>query len=281
MKKLNCAKPTNIFGLGLRSPHYSYLETSPVTTAGWFEVISENYFRTEGRPRKILEKLREDYQIACHGVSLSIASYEDFDLNYLRDIKKFYHEIEPFQVSDHLCFTGFKKNNLHNLLPFAYNQENLQHLKERIDFAQNFLGCPIAWENLSAYFDYNNSTMTEWDFIKELALRTDCELLLDLNNIYVNSYNHQFDPHLFIEAIPFDRVKEIHMAGYSEHDGFYFDTHSKPLYPELLNLYKKVLTIKSDIPTLYEWDEDIPHFNILEDQLKTLESIWKIHNETK
>ncbi|MBC7539517.1 MAG: DUF692 domain-containing protein [Bacteriovorax sp.] len=275
MKKSNSSISTNIFGLGLRSPHYSYLEARPSTTAGWFEVISENYFRTRGRPRRILDALRADYPISCHGVSLSIASYEDFDWKYLEDLKKFYNEIQPFQVSDHLCFTGLKNNNLHNLLPVAFTRENLIHLSERIDIVQNYLGRKLAFENLSAYFDYKHSTLSEWEFISELAKITDCDLLLDLNNIFVNSYNHQFNPDEFINAIPIDRVKEIHLAGFSERDGFYFDTHSNPLYPELLDLYKKVLSRKKDIPTLFEWDEDIPSFEILETQIIELRTIWK------
>jgi uncharacterized protein (UPF0276 family) len=274
MKTSTPSISTNIFGLGLRSPHYSYLETKPAITAGWFEVISENYFRTRGRPRKILETLRADYPISCHGVSLSIASYEDFDWTYLQDLKSFYNEIEPFQISDHLCFTGQKNNNLHNLLPFAYNLENLHHLSERIDKVQNFLGRKLALENLSAYFDYKKSTMSEWDFINELTKLTDCDLLLDLNNIFVNSYNHQFNADDFINAIPIERVKELHLAGFSERDGFYFDTHSNPLYPALIDLYKKVLKRKKNIPTLFEWDEDIPGFEIVEAQIIELRTIW-------
>lgn len=266
---------TNIFGLGLRSPHYSYLETRPVIAAGWFEVISENYFRTRGRPRKTLEALRADYPISCHGVSLSIASYEDFDWKYLEDLKNFYNEIEPFQVSDHLCFTGLRNNNLHNLLPVAFTWENLKHLSERIDIVQNFLGRRLVLENLSAYFNYQHSTMSEWDFISELTKISDCDLLLDLNNIYVNSFNQQLNSDDFINAIPINRVKELHLAGFSDRDGFYFDTHSNPLYPELIELYKKILKRKKDIPTLFEWDEDIPGFEILENQIIKLRSVWK------
>lgn len=276
-EKIFSPQSTQLFGVGLRSPHYSYLESKPKTSVGWFEVISENYFRTRGRPRKILETIREDYPVACHGVSLSIASYEDFDWTYLRDLKQFFHEIEPFQVSDHLCFTGLSKNNLHNLLPFAYTQENLKHLSERIDAVQNFLGRPVALENLSAYFDYQHSTMSEWTFIKELESSTQCHLLLDLNNLYVNSYNHQFSPKEFLDAINLSAVKEIHMAGFSDRDGFYFDTHSKALYPELLELYKLVLAQKKDIPVLFEWDEDIPSFGVLEEQVNIIRSAWEAY----
>lgn len=275
MKKNNSSDLTNIFGLGLRSPHYSYLETKPHTEAGWFEVISENYFRTRGRPRETLDLIRADYPISCHGVSLSIGSYEEFDWKYLADLKNFYHEIDPFLISDHLCFTGGASNNLHNLLPFAYNEENLVHLKNRIDSVQNFFGRTMAFENLSAYFDYKKSTMTEWEFIKKLTESTDCNLLLDLNNIFVNSFNHKFETFDFLAGIPISRVVEIHMAGFSEREGFYFDTHSNPLYPELIELYKLILEQKKDIPVLYEWDENIPEFSILEDQIKTLKSVWE------
>lgn len=275
MKKNISTDLTNIFGLGLRSPHYSYLETKPLIQAGWFEVISENYFRTRGRPRETLELIRTDYPISCHGVSLSIGSYEEFDWKYLSDLKNFYNEIDPFIISDHLCFTGGVSNNLHNLLPFAYNEENLVHLKNRIDSVQNFLGRTMAFENLSAYFDYKNSTMTEWEFIKKLTESTDCNLLLDLNNVFVNSFNHKFKTDDFLSGFPISLVSEIHMAGFSEREGFYFDTHSNPLYPELIELYKIVLKQKKDIPVLFEWDENIPEFNVLEDQIKTLKSVWE------
>ncbi len=266
-------KLTNIFGLGLRNTHYGYLETRPQIFAGWFEVISENYFRTRGRPRQTLEMLRADYPISCHGVSLSIASYEDFDWKYLHDLKNFYHEIEPVLISDHLCFTGMKENNLHNLLPFAYNQENLKHLSNRIDQVQNFFGRKMGFENLSAYFDYKNSTMSEWDFINELLKITDCNLLLDLNNIFVNSYNHQFNVDDYLKTIPLNRVQEIHLAGFSEREGFYFDTHSNPLYPELIEIYKKVIETRKNIPTLFEWDEDIPDFQTLENQIRLVAEV--------
>jgi uncharacterized protein (UPF0276 family) len=273
MENLETLQPTNIFGVGLRSPHYPHLEKKPQTKVGWFEIITENYFRTHGRPRAILDKIRSDYPIACHGVSLSIASYEDFDWKYLEEVKLFFNEVKPFLVSDHLCFTGLASSNLHNLLPFAYTKANLDHLADRIDQVQNFLGRQMAFENLSAYFNYRESTMSEAEFIGELSKKTDCHFLLDLNNIIVNSHNNQTDPKDFIKEINLNRVKEIHMAGFSEREGFYFDTHSNPLYPELVKLYEYVLESRKDIPVLFEWDEDIPEFQILEDQINELRKI--------
>lgn len=267
----------NIFGVGLRSPHYFRLENNQQTQVGWFEIIAENYFRTRGRPRSILDKIRCFYPVACHGVSLSIASHEDFDWKYLNDIKNFYREIEPCIISDHLCFTGISGHQIHNLLPFAYNQENLNHLKNRIDEVQTFFGRKMAFENLSAYFDYKNSTMSEWDFIKELTQSVDCQLLLDLNNLLVNAHNHQFDPKEYLKAIDLSKVAEIHTAGFSLREGFRFDTHSQPLYQELIELYEYVLEFRKDIPVLFEWDEDIPAFEVLEDQALRLKSIWEQH----
>lgn len=269
---------TNIYGVGLRNVHFSYLEQGPSIFAGWFEIISENFFRTKGRPRLLLDKLRESYPISCHGVSLSIASYEDFDREYLRDLKTFFSEIEPTLISDHLCFTGLRQNNLHNLLPFAYNQENLDHLSGRIHYVQEYFGRRMGFENLSAYFDYQNSTMTEWEFIAELLKKTECNLLLDLNNVYVNAHNHGFKAIDYLDALPLERVQELHMAGFAERENFYFDTHSRPLYPELIELYKKILDRKSDIPVLYEWDEEIPEFSVLEDQIKELSRVRAEHS---
>jgi len=273
MKNVNGPLLTNIYGVGLRNVHFSYLEQSHQIAAGWFEIITENFFRTKGRPRTVLEKLRKDFPISCHGVSLSIASYEDFDWVYLNDVKNFFAEIEPCLISDHLCFTGLRQNNLHNLLPFAYNEENLSHLSSRIHQVQEFFGRKMGFENLSAYFDYKNSTMTEWEFIRELLKKTDCNLLLDLNNVFVNSYNHGFSPDDFLKAIDFEKVQQLHMAGYSERENFYFDTHSNPLYPELIELYKKVIHHRNDIPVLYEWDEDIPEFPVLEQQIIKLAEV--------
>lgn len=270
METHKTTKLTNIFGVGLRSAHYTHLEGTPDIFSGWFEIISENFFRTRGRPREILEKLRRDHPISCHGVSLSIASYEDFDWTYLKDLKSFYEEIDPFLISDHLCFTGLRAKNLHNLLPFAYNQENLNHIASRIDQIQNYFGRQMGFENLSAYFDYKASSMSEWEFVKELTKKTDCRLVLDLNNVFVNSHNHQFNPDNYLEAMPFDRIQQLHMAGFSERENFYFDTHSNPVYPELIELYKKVLTRRDDIPVLYEWDEDIPEYSVLEEQIRIL-----------
>jgi len=268
-----------LFGVGLRSVHFHYLEEHRPREIDFFEVITENFFKTKGRPRTLLEKIRQDYPITCHGVSLSIAGNDDIDLNYLNAIKTFFDEISPVGVSDHLCFTRANGLSVHNLLPFPFTKENLTNLKNRIDYVQNFLKRPMSFENLSAYLQYTDSEMSEWEFISELQITTGCKILLDLNNIYVNSFNHKFNPELFLSKIDFKQVTELHVAGFSNKETFYFDSHSKPAYPELFELYKKVLNQRSDLPVLFEWDEDIPEFSILEDEVLKFKKIWNDHGK--
>jgi uncharacterized protein (UPF0276 family) len=265
-------------GVGLRSEHYPFFE-KPIEEnqhcLKWFEIISENYIDSYGRPRDILNLVRENNPISMHGVSLSIASHEGLNFDYLEKLKQLIKEVDPFLVSDHLCWTGSAHANLHNLLPFAYNEANLSMVSERIDQVQNSLGREMAIENLSAYFDYKESTFTEWDFIKELAKKSGCKLLLDINNIYVNSQNHDFDAKTYLDTIPLDQVAEIHLAGFSDMGDFLFDTHSKPVYPAVWDLFEHVIEKKSDIPVLIEWDEDIPDFRVLEDEAKKAIKIWE------
>ncbi len=269
-----------LFGVGLRNVHFKYLEDNPKQDIDFFEIITENFFTTKGRPKTILEKIRANYPITCHGVSLSIASYSDFDLNYLKNLKIFFDEVQPVGVSDHLCFTGESNINTHNLLPFAFTKENLNNIKNRIDFVQNYLKRPMSFENLSAYISFSNSEMNEWEFISEIQKSTGANILLDLNNIYVNSFNHNFDPYVYLENIDLNKVSEIHLAGYSDRVQFYFDTHSKPAYPELFKLYEWVIKKRSNIPVLFEWDEDIPEFLVLKDEVNKFKRVW-MENESK
>jgi uncharacterized protein (UPF0276 family) len=253
-----------MIGVGLRHIHFPYLEAKPKTSVDWFEGITENFFDTEGRPIKILEMIRRDYPVGLHGVSLSIGSAEELDFDYLKKTKALYDRIKPQVISDHLCWTGHKNRNLHNLLPLAYNQKSLKYLVPRLQTVQEFYGRELCIENLSAYLDLNDSDMTEWDFLRELALQSGCKILLDINNIYVNSQNHQFDPYQYLNAIPDQKVGEIHLAGFTDMGDFLFDTHSKPVYPEVWKLFEHKIKKIKDVPVLIEWDEDIPEFPILE-----------------
>ncbi|MBT7609120.1 MAG: DUF692 domain-containing protein [Bacteriovoracaceae bacterium] len=256
--------PKKSIGLGLRTEHYGHVEENlDSIDLDWFEVISENHMNSKGRPIEILDIVSQKIPLSLHGVSLSIASHEELNFEYLNKLKNLRDKYNPIIISDHLCWTGIKKSNLHNLLPFAYNQENLIHLCNRIDKVQNYLKQEIALENLSAYFNYKASAMAEWEFIKKLLDKSGCKLLLDVNNVYVNSVNHQFDAKEYINNIPSNKISYIHLAGFSDCEDFLFDTHSKPVYPEVWDLYEYTIKSKGSKPTLIEWDEDIPEFSVL------------------
>jgi uncharacterized protein (UPF0276 family) len=262
------------FGVGLRTEHYPLLYDRPKTSIDYFEAITENHMDSMGPPLRILEQVRKDYDLSFHGVSLNLASYEDFNLRYLKNAKELYQRFEPFLISDHLCWTGLSDSNLHNLLPFSYDEEHLNHIVNKIDKVQNFFGRTMAFENLSAYFDYNSSTYHEWEFIAELLKRSDCEILLDVNNVYVNSINHCFDAKKYIDTIPSNKIAEIHLAGFSIIDNLLFDTHSNPVFPEVWELYKYTVATKIPKYTLVEWDEDIPEFYVLEQEVSKAKNIW-------
>lgn len=262
-------------GVGLRTEHYSFLEENPPSDIDYFEAISENHMNSKGRPWEILEIIRKDYPLSFHGVSLNIGLASELNQNYLKKLKEMVDTFDPILVSDHLCWTGKPKTNFHNLLPFAYTEENLEHVASKVSQTMDFLKRPIALENLSAYFQYKDSTMKEWDFFSRLIEKTGCLMLLDVNNIYVNSVNQKFDPKEFVDAIPLERVAEIHLAGFTDMGDFLFDTHSKPVYPEVWELYKYVLSKRKNIPTLIEWDDDIPAFPTLKDEAMKAKQIFQ------
>ncbi|PIK13589.1 DUF692 domain-containing protein [Halobacteriovorax sp. JY17] len=262
-------------GAGLRHQHFPYLIEKPQISASWFEVISENFMNTSGYPMEVLLSIREDYPISLHGVSLNIAGSDDIDRDYLKKLKSLIGTIEPFNVSDHLCWTGMKKNNLHNLLPFPYSDEALEHIVGRVQYVQEFIGRPLILENLSAYLGVKDCKYTEAEFINEIAKRSGAKILLDINNIYVNAKNQKFNPHHYFDTIDPSYIAEIHLAGFTDMGEYLFDTHSCPVFPEVWKLYEYFLTKKNDIPTLIEWDEDIPEFEVLDQEVKKAISLWE------
>ena len=262
-------------GVGLRSTHFPYLERSPDTCIKWFEAVSENYMDSFGRPRLILNKIRERYPIALHGVSMNLLSTHGLNDLYLQNLKALIDDIEPFIVSDHLCWTGTKPSNIHDLLPFPYTEESLKIVCQNIDQAQSKLGRNLVIENVSTYMTFKQSEYTEWDFLIEVSKRTDAKLLLDINNIYVSSANPSFDPINYINAIPAEIVSQVHLAGYTDMGDFLFDTHSKPVYPKVWELFKLFIKKAPNVPFMMEWDEDIPEFPILENEVKKAIEIWK------
>jgi uncharacterized protein (UPF0276 family) len=270
--------PQPNIGVGLRPTHYPYLEPRPQTNVTWFEAISENYMDTKGRPLDMLELIRKDYPVALHGVSLSIASTEGLRQNYLHNLRDLVEQINPFIVSDHLCWTGLQQQNLHDLLPIPFTDEALNLIIDHVDQVQTCLGRQILLENVSTYLRVPDTDWTEWDFLNELANRSGCGLLLDLNNLYVNAKNHQFNPSIFLEAIPTHVIGQIHLAGYTDMGTHLFDTHSKAVYPEVWDLFSSLIARAPEVPVLLEWDEDIPEFPELEAEALKAAQIWMYHH---
>jgi uncharacterized protein (UPF0276 family) len=254
------------FGLGLRTDHYGDFVAAP-QGVDWLEIISENYLVDGGKPLHFLDRIRRDYPMVMHGVSLSIGSSDVLDQSYLRQIKALAERIEPAWVSDHLCWTGTDSVNLHDLLPLPYNEAALQHLAPRVAQVQEVLGRPLVLENVSSYVRYRADEMSEWEFICELVARTGCEILLDVNNVYVSSVNHGFDPHRFIDAMPAAAVRQIHLAGHEDHGTYIIDTHDHPVCAAVWDLYAHTLQRLGPVPTMIERDDNIPPLSELIDEL--------------
>jgi len=263
------------FGVGLRTEHYTHLYDNFHKDIDYFEAITENHLNSEGPPLKILDHIRKDYDLSFHGVSLSIAAADELDKQYLKNISELYDRYDPWLISDHLCWTGSEQSNTHNLLPFAFDDENLEFLVSKIHRVQDILKRPMAFENLSAYFEFKNSTYSEWEFISKLIKKSGAHLLLDVNNIYVNSKNHDFNPYTYIDAIDSESIKQIHLAGHTDKGEFLFDTHSCPVIEDVWQLYEYTLKTKGGVNTLIEWDEDIPEFDILKSEALKAKQIYQ------
>jgi hypothetical protein len=245
------------FGLGLRTEHYRDF-TDHTPRVDWLEVISENYMVPGGKPLHYLDTIRRDHPMVMHGVSLSIGSSDALNLDYLRDLKALADRIQPAWISDHLCWTGVDHHNLHDLLPMPYTEEALKHLVRRVSRVQEFLGRRLLLENVSSYVAFAGDEMSEWEFIAELAKRADCELLLDVNNVYVSSRNHGFDPQRFIDAMPRERVRQIHLAGHEDNGTHVVDTHNHPVCDAVWDLYGYTVRRLGAVPTMIERDDNIP-----------------------
>ncbi len=245
------------FGLGLRTDHYpDFVERRPAVD--WLEIISENYMVPGGKPLHYLDTIRRDYPMVMHGVSLSIGGTDPLDRDYLRGLRQLIDRVQPGWVSDHLCWTGVDHHNLHDLLPLPYTEAALRHLVDRVQQVQEFLGRNILLENVSSYVAYAADEMPEWEFVAELARRADCHLLFDVNNVYVSSRNHGFDPHLYVDAMPVERVRQIHLAGHEDHGDFVIDTHDHPVRDEVWDLYRYTIARMGAVPTMIERDDHIP-----------------------
>lgn len=263
------------FGLGLRPQHYNEILNSrpPID---WFEIISENYMVPGGQPLRILDKIRHDYPIVMHGVSMSIASTAELDIDYMRDLKALAHRVEPKWISDHLCWTGVHGVNLHDLLPIPYTTEALDHVVARIHKVQEILDRPLTLENVSSYVAFAEQDMTEWDFLAEMARRTGCNLLFDVNNVYVGARNHGYDPLEFLGGIPRDTVVQFHLAGHEDHGDYVIDTHDHDICDAVFDLYRAALQHFGPVSTMIERDDNIPP---LADVVAELERARRIATE--
>lgn len=267
-------------GVGLRHQHYPFiLENWP--KADWFEALTENYMDTGGRPLHVLEKIRTRYPVALHGIALSIGSLDPLERNYLNRLKKLADRIDPFVVSDHLCWSGFQGEMLYDLLPLPMTEEAIQHVVNRVDQVQNFLKRKILLENPSSYISFQNSEMPEWEFLREVANRSGCGILLDINNIYVNSVNHQFNPGDYIHNIPDHLIEQIHLAGHTDMGTYLFDTHSAPVIDSVWNLYEKALQKYGPVSTLIEWDAEIPPWERLMEEAGKAKEIYEKYKTMK
>jgi uncharacterized protein len=244
-------------GLGLRKQHYEHvLEQRP--KVDWFEIISENYMVPGGRPLHMLERIRADYRMVMHGVSLSIGSSDELDTDYLRRLRALAERIEPEWISDHLCWTGVGGHNAHDLLPLPYTDEALRHVSERLLRVQDALGRRIAIENVSSYMSFRHSHLSEWEFLAAVAERADCGILLDVNNIFVSAFNHGFEASAYLDAVPAERVWQFHLAGHDDRGDFLLDTHDHPIREEVWQLYAEACRRFGRVSTLIERDDNIP-----------------------
>ena len=246
-------------GIGLRVPHYQHiLEKKPVVD--WFEIISENYMIDGGRPLTILDQILDQYRVVQHGVSMYFGSADKLSREHLRRLKDLVRRTKTPWLSDHLCWGSVDGTYTHDLLPMPYTFEAAKVTAEKIRQVQDFLEIPVAVENVSSYAEYHVSQMTEWEFLNEVVEQADCGILLDVNNIYVSSQNHNFNPFDYVNSVPSERVAQIHIAGHSKFEKYILDTHDHPVLDPVWNLYARAIERCGPTATLLEWDDSIPSF---------------------
>ncbi len=261
-------------GIGLRAQHYREL-LDALPGIGWLEAHSENYFGGGGPPLYFLEQLRSHYPLSLHGVGLSLGSADPLNLDHLGKLKTLVERFEPDLISEHLVWSSIGGRFMNDLLPLPYTEEALRHVCERIDQTQEYLKRQILIENVSSYLQFKTSDIPEWEFLAEIHRRSNCGILLDVNNIYVNSVNHGFNPINYLDAIPIKAVQEIHLAGFERYDDILIDTHGKPVYPEVWDLYRQAVQRFVRVPTLIEWDTNIPALSVLLAEARKADAIME------
>lgn len=260
------------FGLGLRPDHYpAILEQRP--KLDWFEILSENYMVAGGAPLANLLRIRADYPMAMHGVSLSIGAADPLNRDYLSELKKLSDLLEPAWISDHLCWTGYGGVSLHDLMPLPYTEEALRHVSGRISQVQELLGRRLLIENVSSYVAYRQSEMSEWEFLSAVAERADCLILLDINNIYVSAFNHEFNPLCYLDGVSGNRIQQFHLAGHRNYDSHIVDTHDQPIIDPVFQLYGEAVRRFGPISAMIERDDNIPPLQSLLDELDRVRAV--------
>ncbi|VAW91145.1 Uncharacterized protein conserved in bacteria, NMA0228-like [hydrothermal vent metagenome] len=248
-------------GVGLRAPHFQHImEHKP--DIPWFEILIDNYLG--GGPALYqLEQICNNYPISFHGVGMSLGSTDKLNTNYLKKLKQRISDFEPVHISDHLCWASFAGHYAHDLLPLPYVTQAISTVVDHVKQVQDYLGQQILIENVSSYLSYKQSVMEEWEFLVSVAEQADCNILLDINNIHVSAYNHNIDAQAYLDAVPVERVKEFHLAGYEDMQSHLLDTHGEAVHAPVWDLYQKALLRFGAIPTLIEWDNNIPEFSVL------------------
>ncbi|HEY3915713.1 MAG TPA: DUF692 domain-containing protein [Verrucomicrobiae bacterium] len=247
-------------GIGLRVPHYNHI-LSEKPTVDWFEIISENFMVDGGRPLKILDQILEQYRVVQHGVSTYFGSAEPLNREHLKKLKRLVRRTKTPWLSDHLCWGSVDGRYTHDLLPMPYTFAAARVTARKIREARDFLEVPIAVENVSSYAEFHVSEMTEWEFLTEVVERADCGILLDVNNIYVSSRNHGFDPFDYLNNVPAERVAQFHIAGHTKYEKYILDTHDHPVLDPVWKLYEHAIRKTGRTATLLEWDARIPSFD--------------------
>lgn len=254
------------FGLGLRTSHYADFLGEP-RRVDWLEAVTDNYLVPGGKPLRMLDEIRARYPMAMHGVSMSIGSVEGPEPAYLEQVAALARRVQPLWISDHLCWTGVHGAHLHDLMPLPYTEEALDIVVRNVLRAQDALGQRLLLENVSSYVEYTDSAMSEWAFVREVCERADCLLLLDLNNVYVSARNHGFDAREYLRAIPPDRVRQIHLAGHTDHGDHLVDTHDHPVADPVWALYGEACERFGPVATMIERDDRIPPLGELIEEL--------------
>lgn len=266
-------------GIGLRADHYSYiLNHFPVVP--WFEAITENYLGPKAIPLSYLCAIRQHYPLTLHGVSLSIGSTDPLNKEYLKSLKQLIAQVEPAWISDHLCWTSVNGRYFPDLFPLPHHVDVITHVAERIMQIQDYLGQRILIENISRYLAFSNESITEWEFLSAVAKQADCHILLDVNNLYVNAYNHQLSIETYLSGLPKERVQEIHLAGHQNKTTHLLDTHDQPVTSAVWDCFKMAIDLLGPKPALIEWDSDIPAFPILLAEAHKAETYYQLESVT-